>query len=108
MTLRGTQQAQYESNFKFRYSHYIFATHLQLYWFVNPEKFYGPPLHPQRRSVTPKITEAYCVSCGRFLAASPRPELLYIAEQVHTCPPGHLDIDNALKYGQCRITKYLK
>ncbi len=55
-----------------------------------------------------RITEAYCASCGRFIAASPNPHVLYLAERIHRCLPGEMSVDKAAEFGRCRITRYLR
>lgn len=60
------------------------------------------------RSSNPRIVEAYCASCGNFIAASPSPKLLNIVERMHVCPSGEADVDGAAEFGRCRITRYLR
>jgi hypothetical protein len=33
------------------------------------------------------VTESYCPACGLFIAASPRPQVLDLAEKLHRCHP---------------------
>jgi hypothetical protein len=63
------------------------------------------PTQPEREQ---RITEAYCASCGRFIAASPKPDVLYLAERIHACAPGEVSVDRAAEFGRCRITRYLR
>jgi hypothetical protein len=35
------------------------------------------------------VTESYCPVCGLFIAASPRPQVLALAERLHRCHPIH-------------------
>src|SRR5689334_18892384 len=66
------------------------------------------PAAKVNRSSNQRITEAYCASCGNFIAASPSPKLLNIVEKMHVCPSGEADVDGAAEFGRCRITRYLR
>jgi len=34
----------------------------------------------------PGITDSFCVECQTFIGASPRPTLLQLMEEAHSCP----------------------
>lgn len=41
-------------------------------------------------STHPRIIESYCRECGALAGASPRTDLLLIAEAAHVCPRGEI------------------
>ena len=50
----------------------------------------GPSQHPLEfehapNSKRPSLIESYCSACGVFIAASPNPRMLLLAELPHTC-----------------------
>jgi hypothetical protein len=59
-----------------------------------------------RSKPTRKLIEAYCPSCGAFIAASPLESLLEILESIHRCPPDTRDPDHAARFGRSRIIRY--
>jgi hypothetical protein len=54
----------------------------------------------------PRLIEAYCPSCGIFIAASPKEHILQILEKMHYCPPNACDPDHAAEFGRSRIIRY--
>jgi len=61
------------------------------------------PVRVHNRS---KLIEAYCPSCGMFIAASPKEQILEMLEAMHCCPPNTCDPDHAASFGRSRIIKY--
>jgi hypothetical protein len=52
------------------------------------------------------LIEAYCPSCGMFIAASPLESVLIVMEKMHACPPNTCDPDKASTFGRSRIIRY--